>query len=206
MTEWQNRIVGFDLSVDPEQLLANPRNWRIHGMQQSAAIRASLSEIGWIDAVIVNVTTGHVVDGHLRAAEAISAERTVPVMYVELSEDEELKALATFDLITNLADTDVPALESISADVAFDNAVLAEVIAEACGTVDDGETPEPPGGTDDTALLWGYVQWDKSKRIRTTESEVTDLDTLFEMYLSRNRSDTGFVRWLVEGRMTDEPA
>lgn len=203
MNRWQNRIVGFDAEVDPEQLLANPANWRIHGRQQSSAVRSALEEIGWIDAVIVNTSTGHVVDGHLRIAEAISAGAFVPVMYVTLTEDEELKALATFDLITNLADTDVPALQAIAADVEFEHAVLAEVIAEACG-IHDTETPPEPPAPDEQSLLWGYVQWDKSKRVRTTESEVTDLDHLYEAYMARNQSDTGFVRWLVEGRMTDD--
>lgn len=55
----------------------------------------------------VNENTGHVVDGHLRAMAAISrGESTVPVTYLDLSEIEEQKMLATFDKITEAAASD----------------------------------------------------------------------------------------------------
>ncbi len=45
---------------------------------------------------MVNRTTGHVVDGHLRVELAVARnEPSVPVTYVELSEDEERLVLAT---------------------------------------------------------------------------------------------------------------
>jgi hypothetical protein len=43
-TTWRNRIVGSG-EEPPEQLLANPANWRIHprGQQQALAARSTLS-------------------------------------------------------------------------------------------------------------------------------------------------------------------
>lgn len=104
--KWRNRIVGYG-DEDPEQLLANPSNWRIHPKFQQDALTGVLDEIGWVDTVIVNKTTGFVVDGHLRVTLAISNnEPKIPVCYVDLTPAEEATILATFDPITMLAVTD----------------------------------------------------------------------------------------------------
>ena len=51
---------------------------------------------GWVAEVLVNRTTGNVVDGHLRIELALTRqERTVPVTYVELTQAEEALVLAT---------------------------------------------------------------------------------------------------------------
>lgn len=70
--DWRNRIVGYGME-DADQLLANPANWRIHPKHQQDALSGVLNEIGWVQNILVNKTTGHVVDGHLRAALAITA-------------------------------------------------------------------------------------------------------------------------------------
>jgi ParB-like chromosome segregation protein Spo0J len=57
-----------------------------------------LDTVGWVQSVIVNRTTGYVVDGHLRVAMAISkGEALIPVSYVELDEAEENLVLAALD-------------------------------------------------------------------------------------------------------------
>jgi len=97
---WQNRIVGYGEEA-PEQLLANPRNWRIHPKYQQDALVGILDEVGRVQDVLLNKTTGYVVDGHLRVAMAISrGEKTVPVKYVELTEDEEAKIIAFIHLLS----------------------------------------------------------------------------------------------------------
>jgi hypothetical protein len=58
----------------PDQLLANPRNWRIHPKAQQEALAAVLDQVGWVQDIIVNQRTGHVVDGHARIALAISKQ------------------------------------------------------------------------------------------------------------------------------------
>ena len=67
MTEWRNRITGHGQEA-PDQLLANPRNWRVHPKAQQEALAAVLDQVGWVQDVIVNQRTGHVVDGHARIA------------------------------------------------------------------------------------------------------------------------------------------
>src|SRR5688500_6761108 len=86
---WRNRIVGH-ADVAPADLVPNPANWRGHPPEQQRALAGALAEVGWVAEVLVNQTTGHVVDGHLRIELALARkEPSVPVTYVELSETEE---------------------------------------------------------------------------------------------------------------------
>ncbi len=94
---WHSRIVDTG-TADPADLLANPDNWRIHPRYQREAVRDMLAEVGWVEEIIVNRTTGHVVDGHLRILVALDErEVSVPVSYVELTEAEEATVLASLD-------------------------------------------------------------------------------------------------------------
>ena len=113
---WRNRIVGEGEEA-PDQLLANPRNWRIHSQLQQMSMGAVLDNIGWIQRVLVNKTTGHVLDGHMRIAMAISeGEAAVPVEYVELTEEEEVVALETFDTVGQMATPDDEILGGLLTD------------------------------------------------------------------------------------------
>src|ERR1700730_8835436 len=105
LPKWRNRIVGHG-EEDPTQLLANPKNWRIHPKAQQDALAGVLAEVGWVQDVIVNKRTGFVVDGHARVALAISADERVPVVYVDLSEQEESLILTTLDPLSAMAAAD----------------------------------------------------------------------------------------------------
>jgi hypothetical protein len=109
-----NRIVGHgEERVD--QIVFNPMNWRIHPKKQRIALEGELEKIGLVQTVIVNQQTGNLVDGHLRVLilDAKGIE-TVPVTYVDLSPDEELEILATFDKITTMAGVDIKKLDEIT--------------------------------------------------------------------------------------------
>lgn len=106
MSNFKNRIVANG-EEDPEALVANPLNWRIHPKHQQEALEAVVEDVGWVSGVIVNRRTGFVVDGHLRVSMALRKhEKTIPVQYVDLSEDEEKIVLATLDPIGAMAATD----------------------------------------------------------------------------------------------------
>ncbi len=117
MAEWNNRIVGHGEEA-PDRLLANPKNWRVHPKSQQKALLGVLQQVGPVDEIIVNRRTGFVVNGHLRLELAISEKQaTVPVSYVDLSEEEEALVLATFDPISALADQDKERLEALLKEV-----------------------------------------------------------------------------------------
>lgn len=148
---WRNRIVGSGTEA-PEQLAANPANWRVHPRHQRDALAGSLDTVGWVAQVLVNQRTGYVVDGHARVALAIARrEASVPVLYVDLSPDEEHLVLATFDPIAALAGTDDGRLSALLADVAVDDAGLRALLDELAltaaprlGQTDPDDVPELP--------------------------------------------------------------
>lgn len=138
---WRNRIVGHS-EEDPKGLLAHPLNYRRHPREQMAALAGSLKELGWVRSVIVNRTTGHVIDGHARCEEAIQRGERVQVEWVDLSEDEERKALAVLDPITEMATRDEEALEGLLQQVSTEEEGLQALLEGLLGRSDEGEEGE----------------------------------------------------------------
>lgn len=126
----KNRIIGS--GIEPlDSILFNPRNWRIHPLSQQDALKGVLEEVGWVQEVIVNKRTGHLVDGHLRCQLAArEGAKTIPVKYVDLSEDEEALVLATLDPIGAMAATDKQKLDELFQDINSDNENVQKMMAE----------------------------------------------------------------------------
>jgi ParB-like chromosome segregation protein Spo0J len=150
--QWQNRIIGEGMEA-PDQLLANPQNWRIHGKSQQEALSAVLDRVGWITRVIVNKRTGHVVDGHLRVALAISKNlKEIPVTYVDLSQEEESLILTTMDPIAAMANVDSERLGELLEDLKASDADLDGLLSAIHGdfTIPAGNKPVDEEGMADT--------------------------------------------------------
>jgi len=152
---WQNRIVGYGVKR-ADQFQAHPRNYRKHPKHQRSALAASLKGVGWVDAVTENARTGNLLDGHERIWQALEQGDGTPVPYitVDLSEEEELLVLATFDPITQMAQTDAAMLESLLSDLRQTpmiqadeqlNALLHQVAADANVPYGEFDTPGDPG-------------------------------------------------------------
>ncbi len=145
---WATRIVGHTHET-PESLLAHPFNYRRHPGEQRDALRGSLTSFGWVKSVTVNRRTQHVIDGHARIEEAISkGEGTVPVEWVDMSEDEERIALAVLDPISAMATHDDAILHDLVAGIAIEDEHLRALVDTLTGqfTVD---------ATDPAALATG---------------------------------------------------
>ena len=145
MTMYENKIIGTG-TENPEQLLANPYNWRIHPKTQQDALESLLDDVGWVQNVIVNQRTGHVVDGHLRVAVAISREQVeVPVVYVDLSEDEEKKVLASLDPLGDMAVTDIDKINELLDEVDMNDtlgAMLKDVATDWRGYMNEDQSEQ----------------------------------------------------------------
>jgi hypothetical protein len=74
-TGWRNRITGSGEEA-PDQLLANPANWRIHPKAQQNALAGALDAVGWVQQVLVNRRTGFVF-AELNLGDAALASRAV---------------------------------------------------------------------------------------------------------------------------------
>ena len=154
---WQSRIVGH-AKIDPEALNANPLNHRLHPKKQRDVVRDSIVELGFIKSVLVNKTTGMIVDGHERVHQAIAAKQDDPslvidVEYIELTPAEEAKALAVLDASSELAEVDAEKLEALLGEFETNsdslNGLLDE-LAEQSGLdvdrppIEEDDVPEPP--------------------------------------------------------------
>lgn len=132
----RNRVIGHG-EEDVDQLLANPFNFRLHPEYQQHALAGAIDEIGYIHPVLVNKTTGRIIDGHLRIELALrSGVKKLPVSYVELSEDEERLALLSLDPIAAMAATDKENLDALLREVQTDDARVLEMLdalAESAG-------------------------------------------------------------------------
>lgn len=87
-------------------LLKNPKNWRRHPKEQAAAMRGLLSEVGYADALLARETPKGLmlIDGHLRAET--TPDFLVPVLVLDVTEEEADKLLATVDPLAAMAETD----------------------------------------------------------------------------------------------------
>lgn len=125
---WKNRIVGHE-DVDPTLLVPNPDNWREHPKHQAEVMEDTLEQIGWVQNIVVNKTTGRIVDGHLRVALALKEElATIPVTYVELTDAEEAQALATIDPVSAMARSNKDALARVLDNVKTDSEAITKMI------------------------------------------------------------------------------
>lgn len=172
--KWASRLVGEE-DVAPDQLLANPLNPRIHPASQQAAMRQALDQIGWVQRVVVNRRTGHVIDGHLRVEIALSeGEPTVPVVYVDLSPEEEKVALATFDAISSMAVVDEEMMAALLNEITAQSPELADFMQEIADVTHVDLDPDPPAPKEPTLR----AQWNVLVVLDTEEAQVNLLEEL----------------------------
>ena len=82
-----------------------------------------------MQAVVFNVQTGRLIDGHLRVKLAIrNNEPEVPVTVVDISEEEEDTVLATLDPLTIMAQVNHSALTSLISGITTTNPALRDLI------------------------------------------------------------------------------
>lgn len=100
--------------IDPGQLLANPKNYRIHPRQQAEELERLLVTLGWVKRVIVQEGSDLVLDGHLRVQLALRRdEERIPVAYVDVSDEEADLLLAALDASAELAVSDHAKLRAL---------------------------------------------------------------------------------------------
>jgi len=136
------------------ELKPSPFNWRRHPEHQKDALRSVLDEVGYADAILVReVSEGYeIVDGHLRSS--LDEEQMVPVLVVDLDDDEAKAVLVTHDPIGALAETNTQQLNALLGDITFDsdaiNEMLAAVLRQSDRTADEREAAtEFPSFDDD---------------------------------------------------------
>ena len=165
----RSRIVGEGEEA-PDQLMANPLNWRTHPKAQVDALEGLLKQVGWVQRVVVNRRTGHVVDGHARVELALRrSEPSVPVVYVDLAEAEERLVLAALDPIGGLAATDADKLAELLAEVSAEDPglqALLEELAHGIGAgVGEADLPDLADGDREPFQQMTFTVHDDQKEV-----------------------------------------
>jgi hypothetical protein len=124
----RDRIKEFR-RVPASTLRPHPRNWRTHPAAQRQAMRGVLAEIGYADALLVRQLEDgslQLLDGHLRAE--LTPDTRVPVLVLDLNDEEALKLLVTFDPVSAQAESDAQMLAGLLAEVHTDSPGLASLL------------------------------------------------------------------------------
>ena len=104
-------------TVDIQLLKHHPRNANKGDVE---AIRASLAVNGWYGSVVVNQKTNHILAGNHRvmAAKALGWS-SVPVTWIDVTPEEELRILLADNRTTRLGDDDKTMLADILSELAL---------------------------------------------------------------------------------------
>jgi len=171
--------------VPPDQLLANPANYRRHPKPQQDALSGVISEVGYLDPVLVQDGTDMVINGHLRVELAMRANQpTIRVAYTDLTDDEAALILATHDPLTAMAYHDQEALDALLAAVATDDEAVRELLDSLAGdaaTITEGLTdPDDVPSVPDEPITKPGDLWllGRHRLLCGDSTVVTDVDRL----------------------------
>jgi DNA modification methylase len=120
--------------VPANELLPNPRNWRRHPKAQSEALRGLLAEVGYSDALIARELEDgrlQLIDGHLR--RDTTPNEIVPVLVLDVSEEEADKILLTLDPLAAMAESDADRISSLLKTVQTDSPAVEELLRRTAG-------------------------------------------------------------------------
>ncbi len=120
--------------VRAADLVPNPKNWRRHPKAQAAALRGLLKEVGYADALLVReLPDGKLVliDGHLRAET--TPEMEVPVLVLDVTEEEADKLLLSVDPLAAMAEQDHERVKELIESVRTDDPAVEELFRRVAG-------------------------------------------------------------------------
>lgn len=154
--EIRDRVKGLR-RVRAGSLRPHPLNWRGHPTRQRTAMRGMLDEVGFADALLVRELPGgelELIDGHLRAE--LAAEVEVPVLVLDLDDEEAAKLLALHDPLGALAETNETALASLVRELEVQRDVLRTLLDDLAAERDSLEGLTDGGGAVEPALAASY--------------------------------------------------
>jgi len=117
--------------VRAADLVPNAKNWRSHPVTQRDALRGVLADIGYADALLVReLPDGRLglIDGHLRAETTPEAQ--VPVLVLDVNEEEAEKILITHDPLAAMAEADERQLHELIRSCDFESPQVVEMLEQ----------------------------------------------------------------------------
>src|SRR5262245_32582126 len=106
--------------VPANQLQRNPKNWRLHPDGQRSAMAEMLASVGFVGALVGRDTAKGVelIDGEMRSD--IAEDGKVPVVIVDLNDEEVEKVLATYDPLGGLSLIDGAKFDALLGGLSLD--------------------------------------------------------------------------------------
>ena len=145
----RDRISGLQ-RIRAGDLVPHPGNWRTHPERQRQALQGVLESIGYADAVLARRLPGGqlgLIDGHLRAD--LDPDQRIPVLVLDVDDQEALAILATHDPLAAMAGADDPALVELleglrgSPDLELDHVVDLVAFHQDLTLAAPDLTPDP---------------------------------------------------------------
>jgi len=155
MTAFRDRIVELR-RVKASELRANPKNWRLHPEGQRSALAEMLSSIGYVGAAVAREKDGglELLDGHMR--KDLSADSDIPVLVVDLTDEEADKVLATYDPLAGLALVDGEKLDGLLKGITLEeNAEIKRMLTDLMTKLEKEEDEE---GEDEREVIGMALQ------------------------------------------------
>lgn len=191
--------------VKASEILSNPKNWRGHSEAQSGAMAGMLEEVGFASALICYEPEDGVlqlIDGHLR--RDISEDELVPVLVLDVTEDEADKLLATFDPIGAMAELDRQKLAELLDGIeggdwvpqADDLAQLLADMGEQAGVfaVDEVDMPElADGDKPDFVQITFHLHNDQAETVKAAMAKAKEAGP-FDESLNTNSNGNAIAR------------
>lgn len=146
---WRNRIVESG-ELPANQFLPHELNARRHPNYQRDALRGSLTEIGWVEPVVISKRSGKLLDGHARIEEALSQNENAPVPFVavDVSADEEALILATLDPIAAMAVYEQQAQEELLDGLEAEDQALDALLEQQRAEIEQIKAGRQAAGND----------------------------------------------------------
>ena len=132
----RDRIKDFR-RVKASQLRPHPKNWRTHPTAQQDALRGVLAEIGYAGALLARELPDgslELIDGHLRAETTPDVD--VPVLVLDLDEQEAAKLLALHDPLAGMAEANGEVLTELLAHVETESDAVQSLLDQMLGVSD----------------------------------------------------------------------
>tara|TARA_R100000781_G_C4079048_1_gene127087 strand:+ start:49 stop:684 length:636 start_codon:yes stop_codon:yes gene_type:complete len=150
--------------VKASELIPNPKNWRTHPIAQKNALSSVLNSIGYADAVLARETDDGLmlIDGHMRAE--LTPDEEIPVLVLDITEQESDLLLATHDPISAMAGKDDLILKNLLSDITAQSEPLNDLLTELAGK--PPEIPDPDDWQDHWKGMPEFEQ-DEQKPFRT---------------------------------------
>jgi hypothetical protein len=130
------------------ELVVNEKNWRRHTPWQKEGMKALLENVGYAGALIAYENNGDtiLIDGHLR--QEVTPDENVPVLVLDVTEQEADLLLASFDPISSMAVSDDASLNKLISSIETDDEELNALLQDIKEQVTAADLPDVLNETD----------------------------------------------------------